>query len=159
MCLRVGGFGRCLIAQSLENAARLAISDLDGVKIDLRVYSTAGKPATAASAAQKAVAQGAKIIVGPLYGGAANAAGKAVAGNGVNVLTFSNNTEIAGGNVFVLGATFDNTAKRLVQYATSQGKRNILIVHADTVPGQVGRNAIINAIKRLDRFKRRHSRL
>ncbi|MCW9042153.1 MAG: penicillin-binding protein activator [Pseudopelagicola sp.] len=141
-----GDSGDALIAQSLENAARLAISDLDGVKIDLRVYSTAGKPATAASAAQKAVAEGAKIIVGPLYGGAANAAGKAVAGNGVNVLTFSNNTEIAGGNVFVLGATFDNTAKRLVQYATSQGKRNILIVHADTVPGQVGRNAIINAI-------------
>ncbi|MDV4143277.1 penicillin-binding protein activator [Shimia sp. FJ5] len=141
-----GDSGDALIAQSLENAARLAISDLDGVKIDLRVYSTAGKPATAAAAAQKAVAEGAKIIVGPLYGAAANAAGKAVAGNGVNVLTFSNNTEIAGGNVFVLGSTFENTANRLVNYATSQGKRNILIVHADTVPGQVGRNAIMGAI-------------
>ncbi|MBR9842638.1 MAG: penicillin-binding protein activator [Rhodobacteraceae bacterium] len=141
-----GNSGDALIAQSLENAARMAISDLDGVKIDLRVYSTAGKPDIAAAAAQKAVAEGAKIIVGPLHGAAANAAGKAVAGKGVNVLTFSNNTEIAGGNVFLLGSTFENTANRLVQYATSQGKRNILIVHADTLPGQVGRNAIMGAI-------------
>ena len=138
--------GDALIAQSLENAARLAISDLAGVKIDLRVYPTAGKPDIAAIAAEQAVAEGAKIIVGPLYGAAANAVGKAVADNGVNVLTFSNNTEIAGGNVFVLGATFENTAERLVQYATRQGKRNILIVHADTVSGQVGRNAIMGAI-------------
>ena len=30
------------LAQNLENAARLAISDLNGVSINLRVYSTAG---------------------------------------------------------------------------------------------------------------------
>ena len=34
--------GDALLAQSLENAARLAMADLDGVTIDLRVYNTAG---------------------------------------------------------------------------------------------------------------------
>ena len=80
-----------LLAQNLENAARLAMRDLDGVQIDLRVYATAGQASTAASAAAQAVSEGAKIIIGPVYGEAANAAGLAVASQGVNVLSFSNN--------------------------------------------------------------------
>lgn len=134
--------GDLVIAQSLENAARLAIADLDGVKIDLRVYPTAGNAATAQQAAIKAVDEGAKIILGPLHGEAANAAGKAVASRGINVLSFSNNTSIAGGNVFVLGATFQNTANRLTRFAGAQGKRNMLVVHANNVSGQAGSQAI-----------------
>lgn len=138
--------GDKVIAQSLENAARLAMADLQGVQIDLRVYDTMGDAGTAQQAALRAVDEGAKIILGPLHGEAANAAGKAVAGRGINLLSFSNNTAIAGGNVFVLGATFENTANRLVDFAARQGRRNILVVHANTVSGQVGRNAINSAI-------------
>ncbi|MDG1470802.1 MAG: penicillin-binding protein activator [Ascidiaceihabitans sp.] len=135
-----------LLAQSLENAARLAIRDLQGVQIDLRVYGTGGKAATAASQAAQAVNDGAKIIIGPLYAEAANAVGVAVAGQNVNVLAFSNNATIAGGNVFVLGPTFQNTANRMVSYAKSQGKDRIVVTHAQDVAGQLGRNAVSNAI-------------
>ena len=143
---RGGSAGDNLLAQNLENAARLAIRDLDGVQIDLRVYNTAGNPATAGSAAAQAVAEGAKIILGPVYGEAANAAGLAAAGAGVNVLSFSNNPTIAGGNVFVLGPTFDNTANRLVSYAKRQGRDRIVVLHSQDVAGQLGRNAIASAI-------------
>lgn len=135
-----------LIARHLENAARLAISDLDGVSIDLRVYKTAADATQAATAAREAVGDGAKIILGPLYGHAANAAGNAVANRNVNVLSFSNNAAIAGGNVFVLGPTFRNTADRLVSYAQSQGKNRFMIVHEQTVSGVAGRDAIQSAI-------------
>lgn len=136
------------LAQNFENAARLAIADLEGVDINLRVYSTAGNPATAADAARTAVNDGAKIIIGPLYAEAANAAGVAVAGRNVNVLAFSNNPAIAGGNVFVLGATFDNTANRLVRYASRQGVNRFMVLHGDDIPGQTGRDAISAAIQR-----------
>lgn len=98
--------------------------------------------------AAQAVNDGAQIIIGPLYAEAANAAGVAVAPRNVNVLAFSNNTTIAGGNVFVLGSTFDNTANRLVSYAAQQGKDRIVVVHAQDVAGQLGRNAIQQAISR-----------
>lgn len=137
-----------LLARGLENAARLAMADLQGAAIDLRVYRTAGQPAQAAAMANKAVDEGAKIILGPVYGAEANAAGAAVAGRNVNVLSFSNNTGIAGGNVFVLGSTFENTANRLVAYAVSQGKRNIMIVNGNDVSEQQGRSAIAAAIAR-----------
>lgn len=140
--------GNTILAQSLENAARLAISDLDNVRIDLRVYATAGQPGQAAEVAREAVRDGAKIILGPVFADAANAAGLAVAGRNVNVLAFSNNTEIAGGNVFVMGNTFQNTANRLASYSVAEGKSRIMIVHGQDTAEQVGRDAILTAVGR-----------
>ncbi|MEL7014109.1 MAG: penicillin-binding protein activator [Pseudomonadota bacterium] len=134
------------LAQDLENAARLASSDLSGVQIDLRVYPTAGDPAKAQESAQQAINDGAKIIIGPLRAESATAAAQAASGRGVNVLAFSNNAAIAGGNLFVLGQTFDSTASRLVNYAVSQGKNRILTVYANNQTGQVGKVAIDQAI-------------
>ena len=133
------------VAADLERAARMAMTDLNGVQIDLRVYDTGGQPATAAAQAQKAVDAGAKIILGPLYQESANAVGLAVLDEGINVLTFSNSTAIAGGNVFVLGNTFENTADRLMGYARKRGHKSVVVVHAKDIPGQVGRDAIAKA--------------
>ncbi len=136
-----------VLAKSLENAARLAISDLRGVSIDLRVYPTAGSPTQAAAQAQKAVAEGAQVILGPVFAQEANAAGVAVASAGVNVLSFSNNPDIAGNNVFVLGPTFDNTARRLAGFAVRQGKGKIMIVHDRNTAGELGRAAIDRGVR------------
>ena len=138
--------GDAVLAQSLENAARLAMADLGDVQIDLRVYDTAGDANTAAAVATQAVDEGAKIILGPVYAGAANAAGLAVLNRKVNVLAFSNNTKIAGGNVFVLGPTFENTAARLTRFAARQGKSKIVAVHSSDEAGQLGLEAIRQAV-------------
>jgi ABC-type branched-subunit amino acid transport system substrate-binding protein len=136
------------LAQNFENAARLAIADLQGATIELRVYNTAGgNPQQAALAAVRALDDGAKIIIGPLFGEAANAAGVAIAGRDVNVLSFSNNRAFAGGNVFILGATFDNTAERLVQYANEQGINRYMVLHGENLSGNVGRDAITTAVR------------
>ncbi len=140
-----GNAGDDTLSDSLEKAARLAASDLEGVQIDLRVYGTAGNPAMAQEAALQAVSDGAKIILGPVYAESANAVAVAVANKGVNVLSFSNNNTIAGGNLFVLGNTFDSSASRLVHYAAQQGKRSIVIAHDANVPGQLGAQAIQKA--------------
>ncbi|KIC27642.1 penicillin-binding protein activator [Leisingera sp. ANG-M6] len=137
--------GDSVLAKSLENAARMAIADLDGVQIDLRVYDTAGSPEVASGAAQQALKDGARVILGPVYAEAANAAGIAARQRGVNVLAFSNNTAIAGGNVFILGPTFDNTAQRLTSFAARNGKRNILVVGGNDAAGTAGRSAIQRA--------------
>lgn len=134
-----------ILSESLENAARLAIADLQGVDIDLQVYDTAANADIAAQQAQLAVDSGAKIILGPLYSASAVAVGAAVADDGVNVLSFSNNTTIAGGNVFVLGHTFENTAERLTRYATRQGKDQIALMHATNEAGEIAGNAVSKA--------------
>lgn len=137
-----GQGGDEFLAKSLENAAKLAISDLSGVKIDLRVYSTGGQPGQAQAMAIKAADEGALIILGPVFAQEANAAGVAVSGRNINVLSFSNNPDIAGGNVFILGQTFESTAARLASYAARNGKSKLMVVHDNNTAGQLGLAAI-----------------
>lgn len=135
-----------LLAKHFENSARMAIADLQNARIDLRVYSTGATANGAANAAVRAVNEGAAVILGPLFAESANAAGLAILQSNVNVLSFSNNSAIAGGNVFILGYTFENTANRLVRFAVSRGQSRITVVHADDIAGQAGRDAILRAI-------------
>ncbi|PTQ70758.1 penicillin-binding protein activator [Celeribacter persicus] len=140
--------GDVALATSLENAARLAMADLGGVTIDLRVYPTGGQAERASAAASQAVADGAKIILGPVYGGSAKLAGIPAANAGINVLSFSNNPDIAGGNVFILGPTFENTANRLMSYARANGKGRIMVVNGNSAAENAGAAAIKAAISR-----------
>jgi ABC-type branched-subunit amino acid transport system substrate-binding protein len=137
-----GNEDRDALARNLENAARLAIADLQGVQIDLRVYQTAGDPQRAATMAARAVTDGAQIILGPLFADSARAVGPVAAQAGVNVLSFSNNPDVAGGNIFLLGPMFDNTATRVLGYAVAQGKGRVMLVSEQTEAGQVAERAI-----------------
>lgn len=128
--------GDAAVSRDLEQAARLAAADLQGAAVDLRVYTTGGRAEGATAAAQRAIEEGAAVIVGPLYADAANAAGLVAQGAGVSVLTFSNNTAIAGGNVFVLGPTFENTAERVMGFAARQGRDDVLVVAAQNPAGE-----------------------
>lgn len=136
--------GSDVLSTNLENAARLAVSDLAGVQIDLRIYDTQGNPATAAQMAVQAATDGARIILGPVHGAEAAAAGAAVAARGVNVITFSNNPGIAGNNVFVLGLTPDNAARRILGYAAQNQRGSVMLIGERTDAGA----AMLAAVRR-----------
>ncbi|MGP9805251.1 penicillin-binding protein activator [Paracoccus sp. NSM] len=136
------------LARSLRNSGRMAAADAQGAAIDLRVYDSGTTPDTAVAQANAAADAGAQIILGPLFAESANAVGRAMLPRNINVLSFSNNTQVAGGNVFILGNSFENVADRLVSHGLSQGKRNVLLVAEDDVAGQLGARAIEQAIAR-----------
>jgi hypothetical protein len=139
--------GGAILAKSAENAARLAAADLQGAQLNIRVYDTAGTEAGAAAAAAKAQSEGAQIVVGPIYSQTTNAARAQLAGSNLNILSLSNNSSVAGGNVFILGNSFENTARRLVNYAAAQGKRRIFVMHGNDVAELQGRDAIVGAVR------------
>ncbi len=137
-----------VVARNLENAARLAVADLQGAQIDLRIYQTGGDPGRAQSLAAEALNDGARILLGPLLASEARAVGPVAAQGGVNLLSFSNNPEVAGGNVFLLGAMFENTAMRLLSYAAAQEKGRVMIISEQSEAGQVAEGAIQRAAQR-----------
>ncbi|MCF3973457.1 penicillin-binding protein activator [Paracoccus salsus] len=143
-----GSAGLEWLARSQKNAARMAAADAQGAVIDLRIYDSGDSTAQAVAQANAAADAGAKIIIGPLFAEAANAVGNAMLPRQINVLSFSNNAEIAGGNVFILGNSFANVADRLVGFGVKQGKRNIYVVAENDVAGQIGGRAIETAIAR-----------
>lgn len=136
------------LSRSLKNAARMAASDAQGATIDLRIYDTGTSTEQAVAQANAAADAGAQIILGPLFAEGANAVGNAMRQRNINVLSFSNNAEIAGGNLFVLGNSFANVADRLVRYGVQNGKRNVYLVAENDVAGQIGARAIETAISR-----------
>lgn len=135
------------LANALVAAARMAAAEIPEARIDLRVYPTAGDPARAAAVASEAAADGAKIILGPLFAAEAVAVGKAVAGRGINVLSFSNNPDVAGSNVFILGDTFFNVADRLMGYAARQGKRSVAALARADAAGDIALDAVARAAR------------
>lgn len=137
-----GDQGREQIAHSLENAARLAQSDLRNAQVDLVVYPTAGSTAGGAAAASQAVSEGAKIILGPLFSTETAGAEAPAAAAGLTVISFSNNPSVAGSNVYILGTTFENTADRLIAYGQSQGLGPFGVVYPSGLEGETARDAV-----------------
>jgi outer membrane PBP1 activator LpoA protein len=143
-----GDPGREQIARSLENAARLAQADLRNATLDLVIYPTAGTTQGGSAAASQAVAEGAKIIVGPLFSTETAGAQPPAASGGLTVLSFSNNPSVAGGNVYILGTTFENTADRLVAYGQSRGLNSFGVVYPAGLEGETARDAVAQAVGR-----------
>jgi ABC-type branched-subunit amino acid transport system substrate-binding protein len=101
--------------------------------ITVKVYDTGGDPARAATVARQAVAEGAKLIVGPLFGANTPAVADAVRGTGINVLSFSSDSAVAGDPVYVTGYLPEMEARRILGYAARQGLTTIG-VYAPQIP-------------------------
>ena len=142
-----GDPGREQIARSLENAARLAQSDLRNATIDLVVYPTAGTSAGGQAAAAAGGGRGGEDPRRPaLLHRDRRRRSRWRPRAGLNVLSFSNNTQVAGSNVFILGTSFENTADRLVAYGLAHGLRSFGVVYPAGLEGETARDAVAAAI-------------
>lgn len=139
---------RNALSRNLENAARMARADLQGVELDLRFYQTGGNAQRAASLTADAINDGAQIILGPLFADEARAVGPVAAQAQINVLSFSNNPDVGGGNVFLLGPMFENTATRLLSFAASRDKGRVMIISERNEAGEVAQRAMQRAADR-----------
>jgi ABC-type branched-subunit amino acid transport system substrate-binding protein len=140
-----GDPGRDEIGRSLVNAARLAQNDLAGVPIELAVYEDGGTTQGGTSAATRAINEGARILVGPLFSTATAGAEPVAAQAGVPILSLSNNAEVAGNGVYLLGLTFENSADQLVAYGLSQGQSRMAVVYPRGLEGETARRAVEGA--------------
>jgi hypothetical protein len=89
---------------------------------------------SAIAAARSAVADGAVMITGPLFSAQARPVADAV-GRNVPVIALTNDSSVAGGNLFVFGITPLQSAKSVMGFAAARGLRNIAVV---VPPGRFG---------------------
>ncbi|KKN17136.1 hypothetical protein LCGC14_0968790, partial [marine sediment metagenome] len=107
------------LGQIMRNAATLGGNTLSDTG-EMAFFDSGDTPETAATAARLAVAAGARMIVGPLFGAQVAAVAQAV-GSNVAVLTLSNDVNVAGGGVFVLGVTPEQSARAVLTFAARRG--------------------------------------
>lgn len=137
------------IGQSMLDAAQLALFDMAGDRFELLPRDTKGSPAGAAEAARLALAEGARLILGPLFA-AEVAAVKPVAQNaGVDVLAFTNDWTQAGNGAFVMGFVPADQVGRVAGFAKSRGVSRFVVLAPRTPYGDAVVSAMQGATERL----------
>lgn len=124
-------------AQSMKNAAEMALAEFKQPNISLLVQDDGGTPQGAAAAAQQAIAQGAEIIVGPLFAQSVSAVGGVARQRGIPVIAFSTDASVAARGVYLLSFLPESDVKRIVEYAVSRGKRSFAALLPDNAYGTV----------------------
>lgn len=114
----------------------MGIVDLRDRTVELKVYDTAADPSRAAQMATKAIADGADIILGPLFGSATKTVGPIASSAGLKVLSFSTDTSAAGGDVWVTGFLPEMEAARILSYASAQGYPTVGVFYPRTPYGR-----------------------
>ena len=133
------------IGTSIINAARLALLDTGSQAIELRIYdSTQGG---AAAAASRAIAEGNRLILGPLLAEDVRLAAPVAQRARVPVIAFSNDDGVAGDGVYILGFTPRQSIARVVQYARSRGAQRFGALIPTGVYGQRASQALLAALQ------------
>ena len=135
-------------AQSMKNAAEMALAEFQNPNIQLLVKDDAGNPQGAQQGTQQALDEGAEIILGPLFASSVTATAQLARTRGVSVIAFSTDSSVAGRGVYLLSFLPESDVYRIVEYAAGTGKRSFAALLPDNAYGNVVEAAFKQAASR-----------
>jgi ABC-type branched-subunit amino acid transport system substrate-binding protein len=109
------------LGQGLLDAAQLALFESGGDRLVLVPRDTGGNAGGAASAARAVIGDGARLIIGPLLAPEVEAVKPIAQQAHINVIAFSTVTNLAGGNIYLMGFLPRQEVVREVGYARQRG--------------------------------------
>lgn len=106
------------VGAAIANATTMALLDSRTERVRITTYDTA---LGAAAAARQAIADGNRLILGPLLSEDVTAVAPVARAAKVPVLSFSNDSGVAGNGVFIMGFVPNQSVERVVSYARGKG--------------------------------------
>lgn len=137
-----------LAAQSMRNAAELALTEFNAPNIQLLVKDDGGTFQGGQQAAEAALSEGAEIILGPLLGPSVAGAGQTARVRNVPVIGFSSDASVATRGVYLLSFLPESDVDRVIDYAASRGKRSFAALVPENAYGNVVDAAFRQAVAR-----------
>jgi branched-chain amino acid transport system substrate-binding protein len=137
-----------IAAQSMKNAAEMALNEFKDPNIQLLVKDDAGTPQGAQLAAQQAIDEGAELIVGPLFAQSVSAVGAVARTRNIPVIAFSTDASVATRGVYLLSFLPESDVRRIVDFAASRGKRSLAAMLPDNAYGGVVEAALQQEVSR-----------
>ena len=131
------------VGQSIANATTMALLDTNADNIRITTYDTARG---AQSATNEALADGNRLILGPLLGSNVAAVRSTAAAANVPIISFSNDTTIAGPGVFIMGHIPEQSIARSVEYAREQGANTFAVLSPESEYGRRAEAAMQSAL-------------
>ncbi|MBR1123419.1 penicillin-binding protein activator [Bradyrhizobium lablabi] len=149
LVLPLSGAGNAgVAAQSMKNAAEMALAEFQNPNIQLLIKDDGATPQGAGQSTQQALSEGAEIILGPLFAVSVPAAAQLTRTRGVNVIAFSTDSSVAGRGVYLLSFLPESDINRIVDYAAGTGKRSFAALVPDNAYGNVVEAAFKQAVGR-----------
>lgn len=136
------------VAQSMRNAAELALSEFPDPNVQLLVKDDGGSAGGAQAAAQQAIEEGAEILLGPVFALSVPGAAQAARQRGIPVIAFSTDSTVAGRGVYLLSFLPESDVNRIVDYAVSTGKRSFAALVPQSAYGNVAEASFTQAAAR-----------
>lgn len=134
------------VGEAMLNGAQLALFDGGAGRIELLPKDTGGDPGRAAAAARQAVAEGAAIVLGPLFAGEAAEVAPVTAPAGVPVLAFTTDPAQARPGVWVLGLLPEPPVRRVVAAARAAGAERFAALVPESAYGRLVLEAFRRAV-------------
>ena len=125
------------VALSMKNAAEMALVEFNSPNVQLLVKDDGGTSGGAQQAAQQVLAEGAEIIIGPLFAHSVGVVGAAARQRGVPVIAFSTDASVAAPGVYLLSFLPESDVDRIVEYAIASGKRSFAAMLLEGAYGNV----------------------
>lgn len=126
-----------LAAQSMRNAAEMALAEFNNPNIQLLIKDDGGSAPGAQQAAHQALDEGAEIILGPLFAQSVSAAAQVARPRGAPVIAFSTDANVAQRGVYLLSFLPESDVDRVIEYAAATGKRSFAALVPDNAYGSV----------------------
>lgn len=132
------------VGQAIANAATMALLDTNADSLRITTYDTS---TGAQSAATRAIADGNKLVLGPLLSDDIPVVATTARAARVPVISFSNDEAAATRDVFVMGSLPSQSVARTVAYAKSRGMTRFAALVPDGEYGQRASAAFMTAVQ------------
>jgi ABC-type branched-subunit amino acid transport system substrate-binding protein len=149
LVLPLSGTGNAAVAaQSMRNAAELALSEFNSPDLQLLVKDDGGSAGGAQQAAQQVLDGGGEIILGPLFALTVGPVAQVARPRAIPMIAFSTDSNVATRGVYLLSFLPESDVDRIIGYAASQGKRSFAALVPDNAYGTVVEAAFKSVVAR-----------
>ncbi len=132
------------VGQSIANATTMALLDTAAQTVRITTYDTGKGTAAAIS---RALADGNKLILGPLTSDEVKLVAPAARKASVPVISFSNDAGVAGNGVFIMGYSPAQSVERVVQLARTKGMSKFAALVPAGVYGERAGAAMLRTVQ------------
>lgn len=134
------------LGRAMLDAAQMALFNVADDRLELLVRDSGGSAAAAGAAARSAVADGAKLILGPLLAAEVEAVKPVAQSANIGVVAFSTATQLAGNGTWLMSFDARQEIARVVIYAHRHGRNRFAALAPSSPYGDIAVATLRDAV-------------
>lgn len=136
------------IGAGMQNAMFLASDDFKNNKVVLKFYDTNSSMDGANQAAQRAISEGAQLILGPLMSEEVEGVADIALSADVPVVSFTTSPQVLQKGIYSIGLLNGEQIDKAISYASTRGRKKLALLVPDNNSGlNIAKSALMSSLK------------